>query len=99
VTLLLFEHARRLLDRTGVSPQADMSVLIEGERIARIARSGSIAMAPGANVIDCQGRTLMPGLIDAHVHLAAVDLNMSQNSREPGPVVALRIAALIEATL
>jgi imidazolonepropionase-like amidohydrolase len=41
--------------------------------------------------MDCQGRTLMPGLIDAHVHLAAVDINMSDNVRQPAPVVVLRM--------
>jgi imidazolonepropionase-like amidohydrolase len=96
--MLLFEHAR-LLDCTGSAPRADMCVLVEGERIERIAPSGSFSIAPGTSVIDCQGRTLMPGLIDAHVHLAAVDLDMASNARQPGPVVALRIAALIEATL
>jgi imidazolonepropionase-like amidohydrolase len=96
--VLLFEHAR-LLDCTGAAPRADMSVLVGGERIERIAQSGSFSIAPGTPVIDCQGRTLMPGLIDAHVHLAAVDLDMGNNAHQPGPVVALRIAALIEATL
>jgi imidazolonepropionase-like amidohydrolase len=96
--MLLFEHAR-LIDCTGAPPRANMSVAVEGERITRIAPSGSIAFAPGTPVIDCQGRTLMPGLLDAHVHLAAVDLDMTDNARQPAPVVALRIAALIEATL
>jgi imidazolonepropionase-like amidohydrolase len=45
----------------------DMSVLIEGNRIARIA--GSIPAPENATVIDGNGRTLTPGFIDAHVHL------------------------------
>jgi len=44
-----------------------MSVLIEGNKIAKIARS--IAAPAGATTIDAKGRTLTPGLIDAHVHL------------------------------
>ncbi len=96
--MLLFEHAR-LIDCTGAAPHADMAVAVEGERIARIGPSGSVPIAPDTAVIDCQGRTLLPGLLDAHVHLAAVDLDMTENDRQPGPIVALRIAALIEATL
>ncbi len=96
--MLLFEHAR-LIDCTGADPRADMAVAVEGERIARIAPTGNIAPEPGATILDCQGRTLMPGLLDAHVHLAAVDLDMTDNHSQPGPVVALRIARLIEATL
>lgn len=96
--MLLFEHAR-LLDCTGADPQDGMCVAVDADRITRIGRSGSFTVAAGTEVIDCQGRTLMPGLLDAHVHLAAVDLDMSDNVRQPAPVVALRIAALIEATL
>jgi len=44
-----------------------MSVLVEGNKIAKIAKS--ITAPAGATVIDAKGRTLTPGLIDAHVHL------------------------------
>ncbi|MHB8577465.1 MAG: metal-dependent hydrolase family protein [Dehalococcoidia bacterium] len=96
--MLVFEHAR-LLDCTDADPRAEMTVVVEGERISRIAPGGSLALAPGATMIDCQGRTLMPGLIDAHVHLAAIELGLSGDDDLPHPVVALRVAAEIEATL
>ena len=96
--MLLFEHAR-LLDCTGVDPRPEMAVLVERGRITRIASNGSIARPPDVTVIDCQGRTLMPGLTDAHVHLPALDMSLSGRIDDPEPVVALRIAALIEATL
>jgi hypothetical protein len=53
----------------GMSPELSngMSVLIEGNKIAQIAKS--IEAPAGAMVIEGGGRTLMPGLIDAHVHL------------------------------
>lgn len=46
---------------------SDMSVLVEGNTIAKIARS--IGTPDNATVIDGNGRTLTPGFIDAHVHL------------------------------
>ena len=49
---------------------ADMSVLVEGNKIAKIANS--IEAPAGATVIDAKGRTMTPGLIDSHVHLAWV---------------------------
>ena len=49
---------------------ADMSVLVEGNKIAKIAKS--IEAPAGATVIDAKGRTMTPGLIDCHVHLAWV---------------------------
>jgi len=45
----------------------DMSVLVEGNKITKIAKS--IKEPEGATVIDGGGRTLTPGLIDAHTHL------------------------------
>jgi imidazolonepropionase-like amidohydrolase len=44
-----------------------MSVLVEGNKIKTIAKS--ITAPAGATVIDAKGRTMTPGLIDAHVHL------------------------------
>jgi len=96
--MLVFEHAR-LLDCTGSDPRAGMAVVVEDGRIGRIGASGSFSLPRGADVIDCQGRTLMPGLTDAHVHLSAVDLSLAGRTTEPAPVVALRIAGLIEDTL
>ena len=75
-------HAARLLDvETGaiVSPA---EVLVEGDRIA--ATSVTVNHPPGATVIDLGDTTLLPGLIDAHVHLflhpGAEDLQTVQES-------------------
>jgi len=62
-----------LLDCTGADPRPRTSVLVEEGRITRIAGSGAIAAPDGARVIDCGGRTLMPGLTDAHVHFGLTD--------------------------
>lgn len=46
---------------------------MQGDRIKRITRGGYYGSAPsagGATVIDGMGATLMPGLIDAHLHLS-----------------------------
>ena len=45
-----------------------MNVLIEGNKIARVSKA-AIAPPAGATLIDANGRTLMPGLIDAHTHI------------------------------
>ena len=61
----------RVVDATGVREAA--SVLVESDRIVRIGAS-SDAMPEGAAVVDLAGRTLLPGLIDAHVHVTAFEL-------------------------
>jgi imidazolonepropionase-like amidohydrolase len=58
----------RLFDGTGAPVYEDAAVLVEGGRIARVDDSTSAAPA-GAVVIEAEGRTLLPGLIDAHAHV------------------------------
>ena len=95
---LVFEHAT-VLDGTGRDPQADQRVVVENGRIVGIGKSGGPSGPRDTRVIDCQGRTLMPGLIDAHVHLASLDLDpVTEVSLAPA-VIALRIARQIEDTL
>ena len=60
-------HAARLLDVTTGKLLEPGEILVQGERIAQI---GSTVPHPaGAEYIDLGDRTLLPGLIDAHVHL------------------------------
>jgi imidazolonepropionase-like amidohydrolase len=60
----------RLIDGTGCDPVADAGLVIDGRTIAQVDRSDRLRGAPGARVIDLDGRTIMPGLIDAHTHLS-----------------------------
>ena len=95
---VVFEHAT-LLDCTGRDPQPDARVVVEDGRIRRVGASSGPAGPRDARIIDCQGRTLMPGLLDAHVHMAMIDLDTEAEMALPPAVLALRIAKVIEATL
>lgn len=68
----LFENVR-IFDGTSSSLSAPSNVLVNGNIIERIS-TAEIAVAPGTTVIDGGGRTLMPGLIDAHWHSMLVAL-------------------------
>ncbi len=59
----------RVFDGKGTDLSGPTSVLVRGNTIVEIG-SGGVAASPGATIIDGGGRTLMPGLIDAHVHIA-----------------------------
>jgi imidazolonepropionase-like amidohydrolase len=74
-----------------------MSLLIEDDRI--VALSARPITAAGAEVIDCGGRTLMPGLIDCHVHVTATLANIGQNALLPDSLVAYRAAAIMKGML
>jgi imidazolonepropionase-like amidohydrolase len=58
-----------LIDGTGTDPAADVSVVMDKGTITEV--GGVDAIKPGVDdtVVDVEGRTLMPGLIDAHTHL------------------------------
>ena len=58
--------AGKLIDGTGSGPVDNAVVLIEGSRIK--AAGKDIQIPPEAQIIDAKGMTIMPGLIDAHMH-------------------------------
>jgi imidazolonepropionase-like amidohydrolase len=87
-------HAARLLDVATGKITAPGEVLVEGERIVEV---GSIVQHPsGATVIDLGDKTLMPGMIDAHVHLflhpGAEDLQTVQESVPERTLIAASAA-------
>jgi imidazolonepropionase-like amidohydrolase len=69
----LYLTGARLIDGTGGPPLERATVVIEQERVTGIDTSGE-SMPPGFAHIDLAGRTLMPGLVDAHVHVTAFDM-------------------------
>jgi imidazolonepropionase-like amidohydrolase len=62
-TLLL--HAN-VIDGSGAPPQRDVAIIIDAGRIISIGAPGS-----AADTIDLAGRWVMPGMIDAHTHIAS----------------------------
>jgi imidazolonepropionase-like amidohydrolase len=64
---VLVLHAARMLDVASGSIVTPGEVLVEGDRI--VAAGSHVERPAGAEVIDLGDTTLMPGLIDAHVHL------------------------------
>ncbi len=57
----------RLIDGNGGKPVENATIVIEGSRLTRVA-SGKPAVPKEAGVIDARGKTVIPGLIDNHVH-------------------------------
>jgi imidazolonepropionase-like amidohydrolase len=66
--------AARVFTSTSERPLAPGMVIVEGDHITQVGQS--LATPPGARVIDLGDATLLPGFIDAHVHL---DMEMSDD--------------------
>ena len=87
-------RAARMVDvRTG-KMVADGVVVVHGQRIAAAGPSASTAVPAGARSIDLGDLTLLPGLIDAHVHLAwAAPAGTPASDHLPGAADACRTLA------
>ena len=65
----------RLIDGTGAEPTDNATVIIEGSKIK--AAGKDIEVPKGAEVIDAAGKTVMPGMIDSHMHHTGYRTNTS----------------------
>src|SRR5262245_22434222 len=82
-----------VLDGTSRERRQDHHVLVEGDRIREVS-DRPIASA-SAETIDLWGGTLMPGLIDAHVHVLAVDAALARLSDRPISLLTLQAAQVL----
>jgi len=58
----------KLIDGTGKDPIEDSVLVVKGNRIEAVGPSGAVDYPPETEVLDVAGKTVMPGLIDAHFH-------------------------------
>ena len=93
-------HAGRVIDAVGDAPLLERTVVVEGERIVAIEAG---YRKPGANdrVIDLRKGTLLPGLMDMHVHLTSQQSRTSELERfkKDAPDVAIDGVVYAQRTL
>lgn len=68
-----FTHARVIDGRGGFIP--DGTVVVDGSTIVNVGAASGVEILEGTEIVDCGGRTLMPGLMDAHTHLETTASN------------------------
>src|SRR5207253_2522209 len=61
-----------LIDGSGRAPQQDAVLVVDGERILAAGAPGKVKVPQGARLVDVTGRTIMPGIINAHGHVGLV---------------------------
>jgi imidazolonepropionase-like amidohydrolase len=95
VAQILFENAA-LLDLERGERRPGTSVLVADDRIVEV---GDTVKSAGARRIDVGGRTLMPGLIDAHVHAVLTTMDLAALEKKPVTLVANEARVVLEGML
>ena len=89
-----------LLDPAAGQTRGGASVRVEGDRIVEVAEDGApLSHGDDLRVIDAGGRTLMPGLIDAHVHAAITTMDLGAMARRSLTRIGIEARTILERML
>ena len=90
-----------VIDGTGAAPVADAVIVIDGERIAAAGPRQGLSWPGDAEVVDVRGKTIIPGLIDAHDHMASHGYALATRFGldEPASTAHLRTARVLAEAL
>jgi imidazolonepropionase-like amidohydrolase len=94
--MFLFSNGQ-ILDPREEGPRGGVEVLVEGGVIREV--SDRPIRSEAATRIDLGGRVLMPGLIDAHVHVTAAIANLAANAVQPSSLAAFRSGQVMHGML
>ena len=83
-------HAGTLIAEAGKAARRNVSVVVRGRMIAEV-RDGFVDV-PGARVVDLRNATVLPGLIDSHVHVMLSEVNIRFLESVPLTLMTARAA-------
>jgi imidazolonepropionase-like amidohydrolase len=89
----------KLIDGTGREPLEDSAVVVEGSYILEVGKRAQIRIPAGARIVDVTGMTVMPGMIDCHVHISITTMDVGQRLMTPRTVETFRAAEMMRRTL
>jgi imidazolonepropionase-like amidohydrolase len=83
-----------LIDCTGAPPLENAAILLDGDKIAKVGTVDAVQVSTDdVEVYDATGKTIMPGLIDAHVHITGTgDPNILKRLKQSVPYTAIQTA-------
>jgi imidazolonepropionase-like amidohydrolase len=94
--MLILKNAR-VLDAAHERDDGRYSIVIDGATIREVTREP--VDAAGAQIVDVGGKTVMPGMIDCHVHVIASVAHLGNNSRLPNTFAVLRAVPILAGML
>lgn len=68
----------KILSGEELEPQSSATLVIQDGIIIELGKDGEVELPPQSEIVDLSGYTVIPGLIDLHVHLATPDLKAGQ---------------------
>src|SRR5689334_19836864 len=92
MTQLLFKNFKMLEPDDGELREG-YEILVEGETIREVSEKG--VKSKKADVVDCGGKTLMPGLIDSHVHIFLSEVSIPSLEKVPLTLMTARAVRLM----
>lgn len=88
-----------IIDGSGRDPISNGTLLIDGERISAVGHSSQIEIPHGATVIDAAGGSVLPGLIDTHIHCTMEYPDILRTLVTPPSLRLLEVIPRLRATL
>jgi len=88
-----------LIDCTDGEQREGAFMVVEGDRIREVGEGSPGKLPSNCLTFDLKGKALMPGLIDAHVHVCIIEADPHRAFTEAGAVFACRVGRILEETL
>ena len=88
-----------LIDGQGGEPIKDAVVLVKGKTITAVGPAATVEIPEGAEITDASDKTVMPGLIDTHVHIMSTSASLEKRLFTPKAVSYFQAAKNLERTL
>ncbi len=92
-------HNGTIIDGSGRDPIANGALVIEGNRIRQVGKATAVPRPPGAEGIDAGGGTILPGLIDTHVHVMFEGVDFAKSLGKPFSLSFYEAAGFLRRTL
>jgi imidazolonepropionase-like amidohydrolase len=92
MSIIAFTNAR-IVDGTSEEASDPQTIVVEGGTIREVSAKPKTPRT--TRVIDLAGKFVMPGLIDAHVHVVAAMANLGENAKQPNEVASFRAARIM----
>jgi imidazolonepropionase-like amidohydrolase len=89
----------RVIDGLGGDPIEKGTILIERDRITAVGKDSDVSIPRGARVADAAGRTVLPGMIDCHVHSTYRARDIRKHLTNTPTYNVLRSTHILEETL